>query len=224
MAAKRQTITAALFTALLGTASVVSAAPSPATGVSKGFKLVAHIISADKTLSVPIQGALLEGAHVGAGLNTAILNTTSPGQIFYQNGTAEEVSSGKSSILSDGGTPPFPFGVRVTLNSSDLIEPVALAINGDIGTPGVTLTTPVLGPGELKYEKASFIACDETIAYYGPSWHFAVVKAFEAYPEPAIIPENCVQISLVPQCASLPDLPAGSQSSHEFAHDVRCSK
>ncbi|KAI2613425.1 hypothetical protein GGR54DRAFT_615784 [Hypoxylon sp. NC1633] len=219
--------TTTFFAALLGAASLVSAAPRPATafirpeaGVSNGFKLVANVIGAPKALSVPVQGAFLGGAHVGAGLSIAALNLTSPSPIFYQNGTAEAIADGTSNILTDGGTPPFPEGLRVLLNATAPSNPVEAQINAGIGTPGVTITKPVAGPGILKYESASFIACDETLAYYGPSWHFAIVKAFEG--TAAVVPDNCVLIELVPQCATLPDLPEGSLSSHEYANEVAC--
>ncbi|KAI0376517.1 hypothetical protein F5Y04DRAFT_266211 [Hypomontagnella monticulosa] len=221
MSTKQFTIKA-IVAAVLGFTSVASAAPSQSYGTSKGFKLIAHVTDTTKKLSVPIQGALLEGAHVGAGLDTAVLNITTSGRIFYQNGTVEEVLAEKSTIATDGGTPLFPFGLRVDLNASDASEPIALAINGGVGTTGATLTKHILQPGELKYGTTSFIACDETLAYYGPSWHFAVVKAFEATPGAPAIPENCVPIELLPQCATLPELPAGSVSSHEFANNVRC--
>ncbi|KAI2629182.1 hypothetical protein GGS26DRAFT_559761 [Hypomontagnella submonticulosa] len=221
MATKQFTIKAAI-AAVLGFTSVVSAAPSQSYGTSKGFKLVAQVTDTTKKLSVPVQGALLEGAHVGAGLDVAVLNITTSGRIFYQNGTVEEVLTEKSTIATDGGTPPFPFGLRVTLNANDTSEPTELAINGGVGTTGVTLTKHIQKPGQLKYGAASFIACDETLAYYGPSRHFAIVKAFEATRGAPAIPENCVPIDLVPQCATLPDLPAGSTSSHEFANNVRC--
>ncbi|KAI2465211.1 hypothetical protein F4781DRAFT_410304 [Annulohypoxylon bovei var. microspora] len=213
---------------LLSVASLVTAAPlepREATGFSTGFKLIATVVNSSKKLSVPIQGAKLEGAHVGAGLNTAVLNATDPGQIFYQNGTAEDVRAGESNILTDGGTPLYPYGLGVVLNETDPASPVAASINGGIGTLGISLETaePSLAPGILHYGTTTFIACDEALAYYGPSWKFAVVKALETTKEkPAIIPENCVQINLHPLCATLPALPAGSESSHEFANKVRC--
>ncbi|KAI1097987.1 hypothetical protein F4804DRAFT_325997 [Jackrogersella minutella] len=225
MEAKGYTTTAFLAT-LLSLTSVVSAAPfvaREATGLSTGFNLIATIVGSSKQLSVPIQGAALEGAHVGAGLNTAVLNATSPGQIFYQNGTVEEVSTDRSSIVTDGGTPLYPYGLDIILNATDPSSPVAAAINVGIGTQGVTLTTPASEPGVLHYGTTGFMACDETLAYYGPSWHFAVVKTFEETAAiAAIIPDNCVQINLLPLCATLEDLPAGSVSSHEFANEVRC--
>ncbi|OTA99085.1 hypothetical protein M426DRAFT_96108 [Hypoxylon sp. CI-4A] len=227
MAVHRRPI-AAFFAALLSVTSVVSAIPlqtRQSGGLSNGFRLIARVVESDgKELSVPIDGAALQGAHVGAGLNTAVLNATSPGTIFYQNGTAEEVGANQSTILSDGGTPLTPYGIHININTTDATLPVALAINGGIGTPGVTLTAPDQRPGNLEYDTAIFIACDETLAYYGPSWHFAVVKAFETTKSPNPIPENCVLVNFVPQCATLSDLPEGSLSSHEFANEVRCTE
>ncbi|KAI1455186.1 hypothetical protein F4805DRAFT_436531 [Annulohypoxylon moriforme] len=227
MSSRRYT-TKAVSAILLSVASLASAAPFETRGASAsstGFKLVAFVVGPSKDLSVPIQGAVLEGAHVGAGLNTAVLNATTPGDIFYQNGTAEDVRLGKTNILTDGGTPLFPFGLGVSLNKTDPASPVTASINGGSGTSGVSIYSDNSNnvPAILHYSTASFMACDESLAYYGPSWKFAVVKTFETTKEKtAIIPENCVQINLHPLCASLPALPAGSQSSHEFANRVPC--
>ncbi|KAI1086117.1 hypothetical protein F5B19DRAFT_480386 [Rostrohypoxylon terebratum] len=220
--------TKAVLAALLSAASFVSAVPFDTRGSgasSTGFKLIATIVNSDKKLSVPIQGAALEGAHVGAGLNTAVLNITTPGEIFYQNGTAEDVRAGKVNILTDGGTPLYPYGIGIYINETSPASPVAASINGGSGTLGVSLQAAKTGlaPGILHYGAASFMACDESLAYYGPSWKFAVVKAYETDKEkPIAIPENCVQINLHPLCASLPALPAGSVSSHEFANRIPC--
>ncbi|KAI1206873.1 uncharacterized protein F4807DRAFT_437534 [Annulohypoxylon truncatum] len=218
--------TKAILATFLSVASLVSAAPFEARGAigsSAGFRLIATVVDSSKKLSVPIEGAALQGAHVGAGLNTAVLNATTAGQIFYQNGTTEDVRAGKSNILTDEGTPLYPYGLGLPLNETDPTSPVVASINGGSGTLGVSLeATTSLTPGVLHYGIAGFMACDEALAYYGPSWKFAVVKAFETTKEAPVIPENCVQINLHPLCATLPTLPAGSYSSHKFANEVFC--
>ncbi|KAL7625843.1 hypothetical protein AAE478_005066 [Parahypoxylon ruwenzoriense] len=46
-----------------------------------------------RKFTVPIHGALLGGAHVGAGLGTAMMAATASGMAFYRNGTTKEVST-----------------------------------------------------------------------------------------------------------------------------------
>ncbi|KAI0883102.1 uncharacterized protein GGS22DRAFT_167880 [Annulohypoxylon maeteangense] len=224
----QQYTTKAVVTSLLGASSLVFANPFKAradTGFSTGFRLIATVVGPTKHLTVPIQGAALEGAHVGAGLNTAVLNVTDPGRIFYLNGTAEDVRTGKTNIVTDGGTPLYPYGIGVSLNETDSNSPVVASINGGSGTVGVSLETDKTSPapGILHFGTASFMACDESLPYYGPSRKFAVLKTFEtSQHHTAVIPENCVEVNLHPLCAALPDLPAGSHTSHEFANKVSC--
>ncbi|KAI0157977.1 hypothetical protein GGR52DRAFT_182492 [Hypoxylon sp. FL1284] len=223
---------AAKLITLLAAASVATASPFLSrreVGHSKGFKLVASVAGGDaKNLTVPIDGAFLGGAHVGAGLNLAVLNITDGGVTFFQNGTAAEVKDAQSTISSDGGTPLNPYGLQAGLDTADPRTPYGVTLDAGAGTPGITLTAPADGqPGELVMGPASFIACDESIAYYGPDRRFAVVKDLDASRAlgdlPTNIPDNCVRVSLRPLCTELGTLPPGSLSSHEFANEVPCN-
>ncbi|KAI1389253.1 uncharacterized protein F4822DRAFT_194569 [Hypoxylon trugodes] len=192
--------------------------PYPPSTFSKGFKLIANVTDRAHDLSPPIHGWALQGAHIGAGLNTAVLNNTTPGQIFYQNGTATEIYRQTSNILTDAGTPLAPYGL-IMRYPNETENVVALGIDGGSGTPGITLTDPPYPLTELSAYASQFIACKQNIPYYPPDWEFVVVKAFRNQYQ---VSDNCVVVEFLPQCAKLPDLPEGSYSTHEFANTARC--
>ncbi|KAI0466020.1 hypothetical protein F4859DRAFT_340816 [Xylaria cf. heliscus] len=107
--------------AAVGAASIASAVPLesrqiipnyPPNELSTGFRLVANVTDPATDLTPSVDGWELQGIHTGAGLNDAVL-TSETGRIFYHNGTAAEIRFGEGSILSDGGSPPFPYGIYV---------------------------------------------------------------------------------------------------------------
>lgn len=103
----------------LGLAGLAAAAPTtvvphyPDSSVSKGFNLVINVTDPSRDLSPSIQNTYVTSIHVGAGLKL-VGNSADPeaGRLFYVNGTAEEAFYGQSSIVTDGGTPPFPRASR----------------------------------------------------------------------------------------------------------------
>ncbi|CAJ2501424.1 Uu.00g042770.m01.CDS01 [Anthostomella pinea] len=220
---------------LLSLASSVPLAPRqvvphyPPSSQSTGFKLVANATDPTNDMAASVNGLVLQGIHVGAGLNDAALGSdTNNSRIFYQNGTAEELRYNQGDILSDGGTPIFPWGIQVAnQNASDPAALRGVTVDAGSGTVGVSLAhfpdpyvyLTALGAGK-------FVACDEYVRYYNQN--FTTVRYVTGVQDPATalytysIPENCVAINLIPECAALPDLPEGSISSHEFAASAKC--
>ncbi|KAI1270952.1 hypothetical protein F5Y07DRAFT_46328 [Xylaria sp. FL0933] len=230
----------AKFTALLaaGAASVASASPLqarqviphyPPNSLSTGFRLVANVTDPATDLTPPVDGWELQGIHTGAGLNDAVL-TSETGRIFYHNGTAAEIRFGEGSILSDGGSPPFPYGIYVqTADQFDATYPAEhdVAINVGSGTIGVSL---LAFPDPYFYLTAhaqgTYVACPRTVPYYNAE--YVVVRfAYDTFdPDTALpvrnVPAGCTAITLIPECDTLPALPEGSISSHEFAASSKC--
>lgn len=94
-----------------------------------------------------------------------------------------------------------------------------ISINAGTGEAGVQLAQfpehyPIL---RAPSQPGTYVACNQTEPYYRQN--FITVRAVY---DNLSVPENCVAIALVPQCAELPTLPAGSLASHEFANDVNC--
>ncbi|KAK5993598.1 hypothetical protein PT974_07032 [Cladobotryum mycophilum] len=197
----------------LAAASPISNAyypPPPSSPVtqSKGFLLVV------KHTNTPINGLYINSIHVGAGLGLVGVGTKDDNpRIFYQNGTAEEYATGQSSIISDGGTPPFPFGLSFVKDEGSA-HLSTVNLNGGQGTKGIAISkASVIVPGE-------YLVCDEPLQYYQGK-HFNILKNLSAQ-DP--IPKECTAVTLVPQCTELNDLPKGSYSSHDFAIDTPCYK
>ncbi|KAK8128881.1 hypothetical protein PG984_009989 [Apiospora sp. TS-2023a] len=190
----------------------------PPTQQSKGFTLIANVTDPSKDFTPPVNGWLLSGLHVGAGLNDASLSSQ-VGRIFYQNGTAEETRYNQAHTLSDGGTPPFPWGIAVDAATDAAGVLHGISINAGSGQAGVQLAQfpehyPIL---RTPAQPGTYVACNQTEPYYRQN--FITVRAvYDNLP----VPDECVAITLVPQCAELPALPAGSLASHEFANEVNC--
>ncbi|KAI2778478.1 hypothetical protein F4815DRAFT_494484 [Daldinia loculata] len=191
--------------------------PYPPSTFSKRFKLIANVTDRAQDILPPIHGWALQGADIGAGLNSAVLNNTTPGQIFYQNGTANEVYHQAFNILTDTSSPPIPYGI-VMHYPHDTEKVVGLGVDIGTGTSGITLTNPPYPMVELSVPRSRLVACKQNIPYYPLKRDFVVVKAFRDQD----VPDGCVWIEFLPQCAELPELPAGSIATHEFANRGRC--
>ncbi|KAI8944839.1 hypothetical protein F4801DRAFT_585026 [Xylaria longipes] len=224
--------------AAVGAASIASAVPLesrqvipnyPPNELSKGFRLVANVTDPATDLTPSVDGWELQGIHTGAGSSDATL-TSGTGTVYYHNGTAAEIRFGSGSILTDGGTPPFPFGIYVqTEQEVDATYPKEhdVSINAGSGTIGVSL---LAFPDPYFYltghAQGTYVACPRTVPYYNRE--FIVVRfAYDIFDSDTAlyvhdIPEGCTAITLIPECDTLAELPEGSYSSHEFAADSKC--
>ncbi|KAH6660984.1 hypothetical protein BKA67DRAFT_642004 [Truncatella angustata] len=202
----------------------------PPTQLSTGFRLIANVTDPSKDFNPPVNNWVFNGIHTGAGSNDAVLlpDGTDSGRIFYVNGTAEEVFYGQGSTLTDGGSPPFPFGIYVASeDQTDADGFHDVSVNVGSGNKGVQLTRfPVVYPTLKGVGQGTYVACDQKVPYYNANyitvrWTYDTVDP-ETFLNVHQIPEGCVAINLVPECATLNDLPEGSLSSHEFASSSVC--
>jgi|SRR3569833_2841255 len=217
-------------------ASPTTAAPTfrraaiyPATSTSTGFTLIANVTDRSHDLSPSVNNIAVTPLHVGAGLNLAVLDPSHSGSdagyaapIFYLNGT------NPSDILADAGTEPvFPEGLTAATSTDPLSADVYLNLGG--GSP-MTLSA---GPAPYVVNQPSdgsthgtFAACDTFVAYYQSN--HVTLRWIEAVPtaDGAIyvttMPAGCAPVRLLPQCAVLADLPAGSAASHDHVQTVGC--
>ncbi|KAI0012453.1 hypothetical protein F4779DRAFT_67114 [Xylariaceae sp. FL0662B] len=205
----------------------------PPTSASKGFRLIANVTDPSTDLTPSVNGWVFNGLHVGAGLNDAVLladGGEDTGRIFYHNGTAEEIRYGKGSIVTDGGTPPFPFGIYVQGNNESApADPseYGVTVNVGSGTIGVSLAA---FPDPYTYLTSApagvFIACPRNEPYYNKEY-IVIRRSYDTVdPKTALnvhhVPQDCTAVNLIPECATLNDLPEGSLSSHEFAANTKC--
>ncbi|KAK4224286.1 hypothetical protein QBC38DRAFT_485769 [Podospora fimiseda] len=216
---------------LLSTFSLTSATDPgciPRHSASLGFHLRVNITSpSDFTPSINLH--YLSTAHIGPAQNRAIISP-SPGPVFYQNGTYSDITFHTLSILTDAGSPPGVFPEAITYLPDDANNSSAVYINAGLPGSGTSLSrlwdpysylTILEGVVE-----STFVVCNRTIPYYGENKWFNVVNWVQATRDGTgthiKIPEGCVAVNLIPECAFLEELPEGAYSSHEFAQEVRC--
>lgn len=228
----------------LGLAGLAAAAPShtiarrqapmyPPSSQSNGFRLVANVTDPTKDFTPSVNGFVLEGYHTGAGQGVGVLmapSSTSSGSLFYENGTAYEVQYGQTTIITDQGGPPTPYGMTVqSVNETSAFKTGQhdVYINIGYGTKGVGLTSFPNPVATLSAGGASgWAVCNNTLLYGSA---FQLEPTFATYTDAdgnydyqANVPDGCAPVAMLPQCAALNDLPAGSYSSHEYANTVQC--
>lgn len=211
-------VAASLF---LGLAASVAASPistsrsTSGLSTSKGFTLVVNVTNPETDFTPSINLNTLSTIHDGAGMAVAGIYPDSA-RVWYMNGTAAQVEEQKATIISDGGTPPFPNGLRIPEPEKDVSM---LRVDVGTGYPGVQLPgasdaaeTYLIGPGA-----GSYVVCLEPLEYYHGQ-EFLVLE----YAKEGKVPKGCAEVNLLPQCAVLEPLPEGALSSHEFAQEVKC--
>jgi hypothetical protein len=201
----------------------VAAAPTdllhPAT--SKGFTLVAKVTDAKVDFTLSINNWVFSTIHTGAALNVAVLSE-GYARVFYENGTAAEAAAGNTSIITDGATPPVPFGVSIQSPTQfDSLYPTehSIFVNAGYGTRASIPPSglPVLRNGQ-DIGGGTFVACNNSVPYYQNMKFITLQYAYGN----ETVPSGCAPVVLLPQCAALSELPDNAYASHEFAVEVRC--
>ncbi|KAK4641216.1 hypothetical protein QC761_610430 [Podospora bellae-mahoneyi] len=204
--------TTALFSALMASLTVASPVSLtqrqfqgnyPPRTTANGFKLVANISTPSNIFDPPVHNWFLSGVHVGAGLNAAILvpNVDAAATLFV-NGTGRDVSAQATSI----GLPPIkyqggatPMGLRFPMGPIE--HATNLGLNFGPGNIGAGVVGGLRSPWAQAFTPYPyFIVCNETEPAYGRPQH-----AVKVAPSVESIPENCVAITFLAQCATLPE-------------------
>ena len=209
-----------MFLSFLSLLQIVLAVPSPQTtpvpimpdplpfGEGTNFKLVAQVQHGDFKPS--IKNWELSSYHVAPCLDYAVLSKPGKGRTFYANGTATELQSKQGDLLSDGNTPPTPYGFIIPKQNETEDGRRPVSINCGAGTPGVGVTFPPIKQpqvAQLSYSVGSFFACNKTLPY-GP----AIALYFSTM---SVRPKGCAQIKLFPECVHDGEV-------HAFANSVSC--
>ncbi|RYO74902.1 hypothetical protein DL764_010646 [Monosporascus ibericus] len=214
-------------------ASAVSAVPLssrqvpnyPVSSTSLGFKLVANVTGPAKDLTPSVNGRYFSTIHTGAGMNDAVLEVDG-GRVFYLNGTASEIRYNEGHVLTDGGL--YSWGIYVQGEDETGREGKhEVTVNVGSGTQGVGITRHPEPYAYLSWPAVgAFAACNQFEPYYQKNYTTIRFAYDEWNDETALperdIPEGCVAIRLIPECATLEELPEGSQASHEFSQPTRC--
>ncbi|KAM0278478.1 hypothetical protein ACHAQH_005145 [Verticillium albo-atrum] len=215
---------------LVGLAGLTTASPLAARQVSYpekskslGFTLVVNVTDPASDFCESINHYTLSSIHVGAGQALAAISTDSA-RVWYLNGTQQEISESQGTVVTDGGTPPFPNGIDIA-EAEDSVS--AVRVDAGDGTKGVQLAN---FPDPYTYLTAplagSYLVCNESVPYY-QGRKFLLLKHAETEVDEdgeieSNVPEDCVAVRLLPQCADLEDLPEGAIASHAFANEVGC--
>ncbi|KAG5983906.1 hypothetical protein E4U55_006818 [Claviceps digitariae] len=213
--------------ALLSVSGLALASPliasrdnAPPTLTSQAFNLVVNVTDPSRDFSPSIQGKYINSIHVGAGESLLGLgNAEDHARIFYINGSAIDFHFAHSTVISDTGTPPAPWGISLTQDKDSDIAHTA-HLNVGSGDKGIGLTRfPV--PFTFLYPE-TYAICNESIPYYH-GLQFLIVKQFQLGLKTfKDIPPNCVPVRLFPECTKLNALPDGSFSNHQWAYKTSC--
>lgn len=194
----------------------------PQASSSKGFNLVVNVTDLSADFSPSIQNTYINSIHTGAGLNLVGVGSADEARLFYQNGTAEESQYGFSTIITDGGSPLTPAGLALAQKGNSETTTDA-TLNFGPGSPLSITSFPepykFVGPD-------TFAACSSSLEYYGGKKFITILHAETTVDDAGQIhyniPKGCAPVRLIPECATLNTVPAGSYSSHEFALDSEC--
>jgi hypothetical protein len=206
-----------LFSALALAAAAVAAplarrADAPTAGTA--FTLVAKVTSGTDFADAPVNNAPVVLYHTGAAANRVVVSSAAANvPVFYQNGTQAEADAWTARLVND--TPSFPQGFLIDFEGPGT-DSFDVYVNAGPGSQSI-MVSPSSKPRAfidrhgLADAAGTFVVCqDETLGNV-LSW-----KTTDG------APEGCVAVDLVPQCAALPDLPAGATWSHDNVQEVRC--
>lgn len=212
---------------------------------STGFQLVVDATDPFNALATEVQNMVLQAYHAGVSYRVPVLtkpDAASPGRVFYFDRPPQNSSS---VLLTDSFSDKTPanstsnasisFGLAVQ-SPDDFIVPEypqehgawLYAGSGDATPVSLANTGTPYGGLYLLNEQGSgtFMACNRTIPYYNLENGITLEYLYDSDAttpdgKPSV-PESCVPIRLVLVCADLPDVPAGSQSTHANAQQVSC--
>lgn len=190
----------------------------PAKQISKGFNLVVNVTDPSRDFEKTVHKKFLTALHSGLGDN--LIGIAEEGEqipVFYQNGTEQDRQRGVTRLAADLGSPPSGFGFSFQSGKDSSFVSTANLGRGP-GQVAIALThEPV--PYALLH-LSMFAICNQPLPIYQDK-EYKVLRQFNTKSS-AMIPDNCVPVTVIPQCAALEDLREGSRDSHALAFDSEC--
>jgi hypothetical protein len=169
-------------------------------------------ITADLPPNSPLavaQGWNLTSYHIQPCYDYAVF-TNETGRTFYANGTTEDISTHSANILSDGGTPPWPWGTIVSAaNATDDQGRRNVFVNCGLGTAGLEVKK-VRRDTEVVYGSGDFYVCNSTLLY-GPAITLYYRESEES------TPTGCEDVKLRTKCLA-------DETERELQRDSWCSR
>ena len=195
--------------------------PLPRVAGSYGFKLVVNVTNISRDFNPPIHNTFIKGTAAGNGQEALTYTSDEPGApIFYANGTIESVHNGQGSIQTDDGV-TLKGLVFEPKGDSDTLSNVHLQKGP--GEKGIALTYPPERDAFLVPK--TFIACHENIADKDTvAMSHAKTTISDDGSVRYNVPDECIEVRLLPEARELPKPSPCSAISHKFAQSSRCYK
>ncbi|CEJ91028.1 hypothetical protein VHEMI06770 [[Torrubiella] hemipterigena] len=184
---------------------------------SKGFRLLVRVHDYDTDLAAQVNNKYIGGIHIGAAREGVLpILDGSKGPVFWVNGTDAELQANQGHVFSDLDNGMYPLGWQIYKNPDTLLGSVEMAPG--LQTAGVSVFDGGLdGPAYL--QPTDYMACLRPAVYTGELTPFIFQRDTK---DNAKLPEDCVIVKLLPECAYLQDLPAGATYNHDHAQTSRC--
>ncbi len=183
------------------------AAPCPPT--SDGFNLRVQLSDPAHDLTPSVRGLYLSGDRVSQGVYIAV--TSDQPSTYYLNNT-----EGGATIVHDIG-PVYP--ISLVVQGPSEFDPgypedhnVGLRVNG--ATIGLEASPSLTGP-----DAGTYLVCQRQFVF--PSGPVDIVTPRFLY-EGEAVPDGCVSVSFVPECAELSPLPDGTSWDHNSVIKTAC--
>ncbi|RYO73664.1 hypothetical protein DL764_010442 [Monosporascus ibericus] len=182
---------------------------APCQHKSSGFNLRVKVTDPAHDLTPSVQGLYLSFQRVQQGINIAVANefpTT-----YYLNQT-----EGGNTINHDVA-PLYPVGIYVQgPDEADARYPEEhnMAVNVNDVTHGLEAFPSLSGPAA-----GAYLVCRREFIF--PSGPAELLMPRFLY-DGETLPEDCVPVAFVPECATLGNLPNGTRWNHDFVAQTSC--
>lgn len=196
-------------------ATPIDSNPIPVKHVAQGFNMMLNVTKPSHKLASAVHKKFLTALHIDAGTNKVGVAKEGLGVPFFINGTKEEVLENRTTLLADLGEPnSIPFGVEfIKDEGSSAYHTVWLNAGGNPDTK-VAVSEDNREVSQIHIATAG--VCMETL----PSGvEETVLHQYYVENDPNNIPEECVPVTIIPQCHDLRD---SAFDHHLFVHSTFC--
>ncbi|KAK1753281.1 hypothetical protein QBC47DRAFT_388125 [Echria macrotheca] len=230
-------------TTLLGLAALATAqtpGPFPPVKTAKAFRLIANATDSSHPLAATVHLSSVSGIHVR---DTTYRATTQPGgggggDIFYQifQGPPDpKFGTYFSNMLwtEIGGDVHRPAGLQNIWPGAGGGPREAMELELGRSQPGIQLAAggyfAYVAPGQQSGLQGTYALCNDTGATVESGSKLVLDWVGSSTSDAGeylgvVVPENCVAVRLLAQCAALPDVPrtSAAYALHGLAQEVRC--
>lgn len=208
---------ATLTAAMAGAASAIVLPRIAILDQQLGFRLLVRVLDYDSDFTPRVNNKYVGGVHIGAALEGLYpIADGSKGPVFWANGTDAEIKAGQSHVFTDLDNGMYPLGWDISKSPESNVASAVLVAG--TGSAGVSVFDGGKdGPAYLLPE--DYMACLRPAPYTGELAPFILQRDTK---DNGQLPDKCIAIKLLPECASLPDLPASATYNRDHGYKSRC--